>query len=88
MAVWSARTAQPTMAFSILPTCASIPNIVIMAPKDENELQHMLKTAIDHHGPISLRYPRGEGWGVALDEDMKTSRDRQGGTFARMAATS
>jgi len=37
----------------------AIPNIVIMAPKDENELQHMLKTAIEHDGPISLRYPRG-----------------------------
>ena len=48
----------------------SIPNMVIMAPKDENELQHMLKTAIEHSGPISLRYPRGEGWDVALDEQM------------------
>jgi 1-deoxy-D-xylulose-5-phosphate synthase len=50
----------------------SMPNMVIMAPKDENELQHMLKTAVDHPGPISLRYPRGEGWGGALDKDMKT----------------
>jgi 1-deoxy-D-xylulose-5-phosphate synthase len=50
----------------------SIPNLVIMAPKDENELQHMLKTAIDHRGPISLRYPRGEGWGVALDSELKS----------------
>jgi 1-deoxy-D-xylulose-5-phosphate synthase len=50
----------------------AMPNMVIMAPKDENELQHMLKTAIDHPGPISLRYPRGEGWGVALDKDMET----------------
>jgi len=49
----------------------SIPNLVIMAPKDENELQHMLKTAIDHSGPISLRYPRGEGWGVGLDQELK-----------------
>ncbi len=49
----------------------SIPNIAIMAPKDENELQHMLATAIDHSGPIALRYPRGEGWGVTLDEDTK-----------------
>ncbi|MGH7872840.1 MAG: 1-deoxy-D-xylulose-5-phosphate synthase [Candidatus Binatia bacterium] len=49
----------------------SIPNIAIMAPKDENELQHMLATAIDHFGPIALRYPRGEGWGVTLDEDTK-----------------
>jgi 1-deoxy-D-xylulose-5-phosphate synthase len=50
----------------------SMPNLVIMAPKDENELQHMLKTAIEHAGPISLRYPRGEGWGVALDERLQT----------------
>ena len=50
----------------------SIPNLVIMAPKDENELQHMLKTAVDFTGPISLRYPRGEGWGVSLDAKMKS----------------
>ncbi|HEY7163183.1 MAG TPA: 1-deoxy-D-xylulose-5-phosphate synthase [Candidatus Binatia bacterium] len=50
----------------------SIPNIVIMAPKDENELGHMLKTAIDYTGPISLRYPRGEGWGVPIDEELKS----------------
>ncbi len=50
----------------------SIPNLVIMAPKDENELQHMLKTAVDYTGPISLRYPRGEGWGVSLDAQLKT----------------
>jgi 1-deoxy-D-xylulose-5-phosphate synthase len=49
----------------------SIPHLVIMAPKDENELRHMLKTAIDHNGPISLRYPRGAGWGVALDADLR-----------------
>ena len=47
----------------------SIPNLVIMAPKDENELQHMLKTATEHDGPISLRYPRGEGWGVPMDSE-------------------
>jgi 1-deoxy-D-xylulose-5-phosphate synthase len=50
----------------------SIPNMVIMAPKDENELQHMLKTAVDHPGPISLRYPRGEGWDVALDPEFRS----------------
>jgi len=49
----------------------SIPNLVIMAPKDENELQHMLKTAVDHPGPISLRYPRGEGWGVEMDRELR-----------------
>jgi 1-deoxy-D-xylulose-5-phosphate synthase len=50
----------------------SIPNMVIMAPKDENELQHMLKTAVDHSGPIALRYPRGEGWDVTLDEKFQS----------------
>jgi 1-deoxy-D-xylulose-5-phosphate synthase len=46
----------------------SIPNLVVMAPKDENELQHMLRTAVEHSGPISLRYPRGDSWGVAMEE--------------------
>jgi 1-deoxy-D-xylulose-5-phosphate synthase len=50
----------------------SIPNLVIMAPKDENELQHMLRTAIEHKGPISLRYPRGEGWGIPMDSQMRS----------------
>jgi len=45
-----------------------IPNLVIMAPKDENELRHMLHTAILHPGPAAIRYPRGNGEGVALDE--------------------
>jgi 1-deoxy-D-xylulose-5-phosphate synthase len=49
----------------------SIPNIVIMAPKDENELQHMLKTAVEHNGPVSFRYPRGEGWGIPMDAEMR-----------------
>jgi 1-deoxy-D-xylulose-5-phosphate synthase len=46
----------------------SIPNMVVMAPKDENELRHMLATAMAHDGPISLRYPRGRGTGVDQDE--------------------
>jgi 1-deoxy-D-xylulose-5-phosphate synthase len=46
----------------------SIPNLVLMAPKDENELRHMLKTAIDHAGPAALRYPRGRGVGVPLED--------------------
>ncbi|MGD9972810.1 MAG: 1-deoxy-D-xylulose-5-phosphate synthase [Desulfatirhabdiaceae bacterium] len=45
----------------------SIPNMVVMAPKDENELGHMLNTAIAHDGPIAVRYPRGKGLGVPLD---------------------
>jgi 1-deoxy-D-xylulose-5-phosphate synthase len=50
----------------------TVPNFVLMAPKDENELQHMLKTAIDHGGPAAVRYPRGEGAGVKLDEELKS----------------
>lgn len=50
-----------------------IPNIVLMMPKDENEGQHMVKTAIEYNdGPIALRYPRGNGYGVPMDEEMKT----------------
>ena len=48
-----------------------IPNMVVMAPKDENELRRMLKTAIDHQGPIALRYPRGEGWGVEMEKEIR-----------------
>ncbi len=48
-----------------------IPNMVVMAPKDENELQHMLFTAVNHKGPIALRYPRGTGIGVKLDQQLK-----------------
>jgi len=46
----------------------NFPNMVVMAPKDENELGRMLATAITHPGPIALRYPRGKGIGVCLDE--------------------
>jgi 1-deoxy-D-xylulose-5-phosphate synthase len=49
----------------------SIPNMTIMAPKDEDELRHMLKTAMSFDGPISLRYPRGSGVGVALDGELQ-----------------
>ena len=38
-----------------------IPNMVIMAPKDETELQHMLYTSIEYNGPSAVRYPRGAG---------------------------
>ncbi|GAK59688.1 1-deoxy-D-xylulose-5-phosphate synthase 2 [Candidatus Vecturithrix granuli] len=44
-----------------------LPKMVIMAPKDENELQHMLKTALEYPGPTALRYPRGAGLGVLMD---------------------
>ncbi|MCL5026060.1 MAG: 1-deoxy-D-xylulose-5-phosphate synthase, partial [Chloroflexi bacterium] len=44
-----------------------IPEMVVMAPRDENELQHMLATALEHNGPVAIRYPRGSGVGVPLD---------------------
>jgi 1-deoxy-D-xylulose-5-phosphate synthase len=46
----------------------AIPNMVVMAPKDENELRHMAATAMAYDGPISLRFPRGAGLGVPLDD--------------------
>jgi len=45
-----------------------MPNMTLMAPKDENELRQMLLTAIYSNGPAALRYPRGNGLGVALEE--------------------
>jgi 1-deoxy-D-xylulose-5-phosphate synthase len=50
----------------------ALPNMIVMAPKDENELRHMLKTAIEHPGPAAVRYPRGNGFGVSMDAEMKT----------------
>jgi 1-deoxy-D-xylulose-5-phosphate synthase len=47
-----------------------IPNMKVMAPKDENELRHMLYTATYMDGPISLRYPRGKGMGIPLDSEL------------------
>jgi 1-deoxy-D-xylulose-5-phosphate synthase len=46
-----------------------LPNMVLMAPKDEAELQQMLVTGINHNGPIAMRYPRGNGYGVPLKEE-------------------
>jgi 1-deoxy-D-xylulose-5-phosphate synthase len=49
----------------------SLPNMVVMTPKDENELRGMLATALCHNGPIALRYPRGAGNGVCLEEPIR-----------------
>jgi 1-deoxy-D-xylulose-5-phosphate synthase len=46
-----------------------LPNMVVMAPKDENELCKMLKTAIDYDGPIAIRYPRGTAEGVTSENN-------------------
>ncbi len=48
----------------------SLPNMVVMSPKDENELCRMLATAIAHNGPIALRYPRGTATGVTIEENI------------------
>jgi 1-deoxy-D-xylulose-5-phosphate synthase len=68
-----------------------IPNLVIMAPKDENELCRMLRTALDHPGPAAIRYARGSGVGVPIDEDPKPlplgswEVERQGAEMAILA---
>lgn len=46
-----------------------IPNIVLMAPKDEAELQRMVVTGLEHDGAIAMRYPRGNGYGVPLKSE-------------------
>ncbi|WP_310326421.1 1-deoxy-D-xylulose-5-phosphate synthase [Priestia megaterium] len=49
-----------------------LPNLVIMMPKDENEGQHMVHTALTYEeGPIAMRYARGNGLGVELDSELK-----------------
>jgi len=48
-----------------------LPNIICMAPKDENELQQMIRTAVEYDGPAAVRYPRGAGFGIPLDPELK-----------------
>ena len=47
----------------------SVPNIVLMAPKDEGEMRDMMFTMLEHDGPTAMRYPRGNGVGAPLDRD-------------------
>ncbi len=70
-----------------------IPNIVIMMPKDENELRHMMKTALDYNeGPIAYRYPRINGLGVAMDQQLVPipigtwEKVREGDNYAILAS--
>ncbi len=50
----------------------NLPNLVLMMPKDENEGQHMVNTAIHYdNGPIAMRFPRGNGYGVEMDEELQ-----------------
>ncbi len=48
----------------------TVPNMVIMAPKDENECRQMLHTAYLYKGPAAVRYPRGNGLGVEIQQEM------------------
>jgi len=48
-----------------------LPNLVIMAPADEDECRHMLQTAFQHPGPAMVRYPRGVGPGVAVEPGLQ-----------------
>ena len=57
-----------------------VPNATLMAPQDEDELVDMLWTALQHHGPIFIRYPRGAGEGVPIKEHPGDPADRQGGS--------
>ena len=68
-----------------------LPNIVLMAPSDENECRQMLYTGFMHDGPAAVRYPRGNGPGVALEKEMtalplgKAEIKRQGRHVALLA---
>lgn len=48
-----------------------IPNLVVMAPSDENEMRHMLTTGLHHEGPVAVRYPRGKATGCVVDESLQ-----------------
>jgi len=82
------KTHQGTFDLSYL---TLIPNLIVSAPKDENELQHLLCTAVKCGRPMAIRYPRGTGVGVKLDAELHTipigkgEIVRQGGDVAILA---
>ena len=49
----------------------NLPNLTIMAPKDENELRQMLAAAFSYNSPVAIRYPRGAGLGVELQKELQ-----------------
>ncbi len=69
------KTHQGTFDISYL---SLVPNLVVSAPKDENELQHLLYTAVNLAHPMAIRYPRGSGLGVKLDTELHTINIGQG----------
>jgi 1-deoxy-D-xylulose-5-phosphate synthase len=68
-----------------------IPNMVVMAPSDENECRQMLSTGFRHFGPAAVRYPRGAGPGVAVQANLdtlpigKADLRRRGGKLALLS---
>ena len=62
------KTHQGTLDLSYL---SCIPNLAVSAPRDENELGHLLYTATRYGSPMAIRYPRGSGLGVTIDEKFK-----------------
>jgi len=62
------KTHQGTFDISYL---TLIPNLVVAAPRDENELQHLLYTAVKAGSPMAVRYPRNTGLGVPLDTKLR-----------------
>ncbi len=55
-----------------------VPNLVVMAPSDENELRQALATGLHHDGPLAFRFPRGASLGLAARPSPAAARDRQG----------
>ncbi len=74
------KTHQGTLDISYL---TLIPDLIVAAPKDENELQHLLYTAIRAGRPMAVRYPRGAGLGVKLDGEFHEIPIGQGETLRR-----
>ena len=62
------KTHQGTFDISYL---SLIPNLIVSAPKDENELQHLIYTAVRAKHPMAIRYPRGAGIGVEMDKELR-----------------
>ena len=72
------KTHQGTFDISYL---SLIPNLIVSAPKDENELQHLLYTAEKANHPMAIRYPRGTGIGVEMDKELHLIPIGQGETL-------
>ena len=69
----------------------AVPNIIVMAPRDEGEMRDMMLTMLEHNGPAAMRYPRGNGVGASIDREPqlleigKSEILRDGGEIAIVA---